>query len=195
MVIPISTEENQNNTQKEYQNETEKEAQKLDQIDEADEDFETKAAEYLEQLQRLQAEFSNYRKRVEKERETLFTVAKGEMILNLLSVLDDFERMVNHHAEKEEYSLDGVRLIYQKLKKILIDEGLEEITSIGQRFNPEFHEAVDVEETNKEHAGLVMEEWQKGYRFGGKLLRPSRVKVGKHIEKKGDSGDGDKKLL
>lgn len=143
--------------------------------------------EYIDQLKRLQAEFSNYRKRVDKERERLSSTGKGELVLKLLPVLDDFERMVNHHQQGNPCSLDGVQLIYQNLRKILSDEGLEEIPSIGERFDPEFHEAVGVEETGEDQDGLVLEESQKGYRFGEKLLRPSRVKVGKYVEKTGDS--------
>lgn len=137
---------------------------------------------YVEQLQRLQAEFSNYRKRVEKERESLFSTAKGELVVKLLPVLDDFERMLNHHQNGNSCSVDGVRMIYQNLKKLLMEEGLEEIPSVGEAFDPEFHEAVGVEETEADQDGMVLEDWQKGYRFGGRLLRPSRVKVGRFVD-------------
>jgi molecular chaperone GrpE len=150
-------------------------------------DSEAADKDYLDQLQRLQAEFSNYRKRVEKERETLFSIAKGEIVSKLLTVLDDFERMVDHHQKNGQCSIDGVNLIYQNFKKVLSEEGLEVIPSIGERFDPDFHEAVGVEKTEEDRDGLVVEEWQKGYRFGGKLLRPSRVKVGRHIQEAGDN--------
>lgn len=150
-------------------------------------DSEAVDKDYMEQLQRLQAEFSNYRKRVEKERETLFPIAKGEIVLKLLTILDDFQRMVDHHQKNGQCSVEGVNLIYQNFKKVLSDEGLEEIPSIGERFDPDFHEAVGVENTDADGDGIVVEEWQKGYRFGGKLLRPSRVKVGRYIEEARDS--------
>jgi len=137
---------------------------------------------YVEQLQRLQAEFSNYRKRVNRERESFFSMAKSELAVKLLSVLDDFERMLNHHGQNNPNCVDGVQLIYQKFKKILLDEGLKEIPSVGEMFNPEIHEAVSVEETDEEKEGIIVEEWEKGYRFGEKLLRPSRVKVGKYTK-------------
>ncbi len=142
--------------------------------------------EYIDQLQRLQAEFSNYRKRVNKERESFFSVAKGEVVLKLLPVLDDLERMLNHHREGNSCSVEGVRLIHQNLKKTLSEQGLEEIPAMGVPFDPECHEAVGVEEVDEDRDGLVVEEWQKGYQFGEKLLRPSRVKVGKYVEKSGD---------
>ena len=141
---------------------------------------------YVEQLQRLQAEFDNYRRRVDRERETMYAMAKADLIQKILPVVDDLERMLNHHQEGE-HRTEGVRLIYKNLTKILTEEGLEEVPSLGMPFNPDFHEAVGVEETDEEQDGMVVEEWQKGYRFGNRLLRPSRVKVGKHT---GQAGDG-----
>ncbi len=134
---------------------------------------------YVEHLQRLQAEFDNYRRRVDKERESMFAMAKGDLIQKILSVVDDLERMLDHHPE-DGHRTDGVRLIFKNLTKILSDEGLEEVPSLGMPFDPEVHEAVGVEETGEDQDGMVVEEWQKGYRFGSRLLRPSRVKVGKY---------------
>jgi len=139
--------------------------------------------EYLKQLQRLQAEFDNYRKRINKERTNLFNMAKGELISQVIPVLDDLDRMINYHQESDhQCSVEGVNLIYQKLLKVLNEEGLEEIPSVGEKFNPEVHEAVGVEKTDKKNDDIVLEEWQKGYLFSGKLLRPSRVKVGKYTK-------------
>ena len=137
---------------------------------------------HLEHLQRLQAEFDNYRKRVEKEKESLFSWAKGDLIHKLLSIVDDFDRMLNHHQEEQ---LEGANLIYRNMMKILFDEGLEEIDSVGQIFDPDIHEAVGVESVDQKRDGIVMEEWQRGYRFGSRLLRPSKVKVGKYSAKTG----------
>jgi molecular chaperone GrpE len=158
-------------------------------------DEEAKTVEYLDHLQRLKAEFDNYRKRVEKERETLYTQAKTDMIRNLLSVMDDLERMLNHHRDDSPCPTEGIRLIYQNFRKVLTSEGLEEIKAINEDFNPELHEAVSVEETSLDLDGKVLEEWQKGYCVAGKLVRPSKVKVGKFIEKAGESGDRAEGLL
>lgn len=136
-----------------------------------------------DQLQRLQAEFINYKNRVTRERETDFSNAKGLLVTKILPVLDDFERMIDHHQVDRSCDVEGVTLIFQKLKKVLYEENLEEIQAVGQHFDPEFHEAVGVHETDVEQDGLVIEEWQKGYRLGKKLLRPSRVKVGKFTDK------------
>jgi molecular chaperone GrpE len=147
---------------------------------------EEKALEYLDQLKRLQAEFSNYRKRMEKEKEGLRDWLHGQMLLDLLPVLDDMERLLKSHEGDKQIDIDGVGLIYQKFQKALKDRGLQEIDAMGQEFNPEMHEAVGVEITHPDKAGMVLEEWQKGYKIGERLLRPSRVKVGKTEEKAGD---------
>ena len=139
-------------------------------------------SEYIEKLQRLQAEFSNYRKRNENERKYLFSISKGELVLKLLPVLDDFERMIQHHEGNCSYTLEGIGLIHQNLKKVLYEEGLEEIPAVGEIFNPELHEAVGIEKTGSDQDNMILEEWQKGYYFTGRLLRPSKVKVGKYDE-------------
>ena len=125
--------------------------------------------DYLEQLQRLQAEFSNYRKRVEKERSDIYTYAKGDLITLLLPILDDFERMNSHH-EESDIDHEGLQLIFQKLQKILFDEGVEIIPTDGEIFNPEYHEAIGVENVDEENDGIVCEEWQKGYRYKERLF-------------------------
>ncbi len=136
----------------------------------------------IDQLQRLQAEFSNYKKRNEMERKSLFTTAKGELVLKLLPVLDDFDRLLHSVKSNGKCDVEGVQYIYQNLKRCLEDEGMEEIESVGKPFDPHIHEAVDIEETDPDREGVVLEEWKKGYTFGARLLRPSQVKVGKAID-------------
>jgi molecular chaperone GrpE len=143
----------------------------------ASDDVNAKASQYLDQLQRLQAEFQNYRRRVEKEREQLHYYAQRGLILKLLPVMDDMERLLAHHPKGIE-DMEPVKLIGQKLLKVLTDSGVEPIVSQGEVFDPSVHEAVGVEPVGEEMADRVMEEWQKGYRLGDGLLRPSRVKVG-----------------
>ena len=138
-----------------------------------------KETEYVKQLQRLQAEFQNYKRRVEKDWAEVSSGAKGDFVVKLLPALDDFKRLLNHHRDQEPCPTGGVRLIYQKLIKILTDEGLEYIDAVGEEFNPDFHEAIGVKETGEEQEGKIVEEWEAGYTFSGKLIRPSRVRVGK----------------
>jgi molecular chaperone GrpE len=147
---------------------------------------EDRALEYLDQLKRVQAEFSNYRKRTDREKESLRDWLHGQMLLELLPVLDDMDRLLKLHEKDGQIDIGGIRLIHQKFQKALKDRGLQEIESVGRPFDPEVHEAVGVEPTEPEKAGMVLEEWQKGYKIGERLLRPSRVKVGKTEEKAGD---------
>jgi molecular chaperone GrpE len=174
VVIPISDSEISN---------IEKKSEKASEIEEKKHSVDTNC---LEQLQRLQAEFSNYKKRNEKERDQLYLLAKGDMILKILPVLDDFERMIAHHENRDPIQCESIKLIVNKLNKILIDEGLEEIQPVGKQFDPDLHEAVGIEQTDEKRENLVLEEWRKGYQYQGKLLRPSHVKVGKHLKKNSD---------
>jgi len=148
-----------------------------------------KQPDYLDQLKRLKAEFDNYRKRNEREKEEFFTFAKGRVIQKFLPVLDDLERMVLYsrgsakakpHEKADHKNLaKGIDLIRQKTRAILLGEGLEEIDPKGKPFDPEFHEAVGMVDTDPEQDGKVVEELERGYLLQGKLLRPSRVRVGK----------------
>lgn len=135
--------------------------------------------ENLEKLQRLQAEFVNYKRRTEKEKNSLRDYIEGELIARLLPVMDDLD-LLSRHAENGQCPVEAVQLIVQKMKKILNDEGLEAIDAVSYPFDPENHEAVAVEPvSDAAKEGIIVEEWQKGYRFRGNLLRPSRVKVAK----------------
>jgi len=136
-----------------------------------------------EKLIRLQAEFVNFKKRAQREKDQMFSFAKGELVQKLLPVIDDMERMNDYKGEQSDHHLQGMNLIYQKMMKILFDEGLEEIKAKGEIFNPEMHEAVSVEETEQYMDNRVTDVWQKGYLFKGRLLRPSKVKVGKSSER------------
>ncbi|MBN1893002.1 nucleotide exchange factor GrpE [bacterium] len=144
----------------------------------AESEKEGKAAEYLEHLQRLQAEFSNYRKRVENEKREWSAFVKAELIRTLLPVYDDLARLLDH--SDKPCSVEAVGLIQKNMKKVLEEQGLEEIDAVGTCFDPQVHEALEVEEVDDpSKEDQVLGEWQKGYRLNGRLLRPSRVKVGK----------------
>ncbi|MBN2092250.1 nucleotide exchange factor GrpE [candidate division KSB1 bacterium] len=139
------------------------------------------ANEYFDQLQRLQAEFVNYKKRMERERDNLSRYMKADLIRKLLPVIDDFERFLASHQNeiKESGGLNGIQLVYDKLNQILKDEGLEPVSALGQPFDPNFHEALLLQEVSDEQDGKILEVWEKGYFLGESLLRPSKVKVGK----------------
>ena len=141
----------------------------------AKEKKEEKNDNYLEQLQRLQAEFENFRKRTEKERGDIFKNANEDLIVKLLGILDNFELAMKHIDDK------GVNMIYSELYSILENEGLKIIKAEG-KFNPEFHEAL-IQEEGKEN-GKIIEELQKGYTLNDKVIRASKVKITKIMENK-----------
>jgi molecular chaperone GrpE len=137
------------------------------------------AADYLEGWQRARAEFANYKKRVEVEREQLRRTGTEALLLKLLPVVDDFERAFQALPEEstEPVWVDGFRMILRKLQAILESEDVTPIEAAGQPFDPLWHEAVLQEETEEHPDGYVTEEMQRGYRLGDRVLRPSMVKV------------------
>lgn len=137
-----------------------------------------KAENCLANWQRAQADFINYRRRTEQEREAFSQFANAELIRSLLPVVDDLERALgsipSSYEEKDSW-LDGVRLVDRKFRSILESYGVTPVKALGEPFDPNFHEAVR-QDTGKE--GMVISEVQKGYLLNDKLLRPSKVVVG-----------------
>jgi molecular chaperone GrpE len=136
-----------------------------------------RAQSYLANWQRAQADFVNYKRRSEQEKEELSQFAKSVLILNLLPVLDDMERaLASIPSDIAELSwVEGIKLIERKLRGILETEGLSPIKAIGKSFDPYLHEAIRQE---KGEEGIVIEEVQKGYEFRNRVIRPSKVVVG-----------------
>jgi molecular chaperone GrpE len=133
-------------------------------------------AELQDRVLRAQAEFQNFKKRVERERSEMFEYASMEAVRALLPVLDDFERSLKVESADKEY-VKGMELIYQRFFDGLKKLGLEPIVSTGEPFNPHVHHAVDMVETDEAPADTVLEEFQRGYNFKGRMLRPAMVKV------------------
>jgi len=140
-----------------------------------------KAEKYLANWQRTQADFVNFKRRTEQERAEINNFANSTLILNLLPALDDLERALEHVNEDIEGSawVDGIKLIYKKLKTTLEAQGLEEIEAEGKDFDPNIHEAVMCVEGED---GKVIGVMQKGYKYRDRVIRPSQVKVGKRKE-------------
>jgi len=137
-----------------------------------------KAEKYLDNWRRAEADFSNYRKRAEQEKTDLAHNTTCSVVLNILPVVDDFERAlasIPPEAAKLPW-VEGMSLIYKKLRSAFEALGVEEVCALGQQFEPSLHEAMAHVEGKE---GEVMAELQKGYRVKGKLIRPSRVLVGK----------------
>jgi molecular chaperone GrpE len=136
-------------------------------------------AELQDRLLRRQAEFENYRRRVDREKSEFVQYAAGEALAALLPVLDDFERALKQEIADKEYQR-GIELIYQRLSEVLKKLGLEPITSVGQPFDPYIHQAIDRVETEEAEDQTVLDEYQRGYTFKGRQLRPSMVRVAVH---------------
>jgi molecular chaperone GrpE len=142
----------------------------------APEAWEAEKAELQDRLLRTQAEFQNFRRRVEKERLELAEYASMEAVRALLPIVDDFERALRSDPGTSDYA-KGIELIHQRLVAVLQKLGLEPIHSEGQRFDPNLHHAVEMVETSEAPDQTVLAEFQRGYNFKGRLLRPAMVKV------------------
>ena len=138
---------------------------------------ESERDEYLADLQRVAAEYENFRKRAVRDQERLVAHAHERLVRELLPVLDDLERVLEAAEPHEEAALvDGVRLVERSLRKALEKEGLAEIATDGP-FDPHVHEALLTKQDDGAEPGSVLEVVQRGYRLGGKVVRPARVIV------------------
>jgi len=132
--------------------------------------------EIWDRLLRAQAEMENSRKRSTREKEEVLQFAAMETIRTLLPALDDFERALKIPADGEEYR-KGIELIYKRVHDTLVRAGLSPIQAQGKRFDPHLHQAVDTIKTEDQEDQTVVEEYQRGYEFKGRLLRPAMVRV------------------
>ena len=140
------------------------------------EEAEAKAAEHLDDLRRLAAEFDNYRKRSAREQQGLVARASERLVKELLPVLDDLERALEAAEQHEEARLEeGVKLVHRAFADALRKEGLAEIATQGE-FDPHVHEAL-LSQPSEAPEGTVIQVIQKGYRLGDRVLRPARVVV------------------
>ena len=145
---------------------------------------EAEVGELKERLARRQADFENYRKRVDRERSEIYERVVAEIASKLLPVLDNLKRALDTEAsleagESDEFRhfLSGVDLIFKQLSGVIEALGVKPVLSVGERFDPHIHEAVVSEATDEHEPDTVMEEIIRGYRLGDKLIRPALVKV------------------
>ena len=161
-----------------------KEKKKTDRKDEELIQAKEKLAEINDKYLRLYSEFDNYRKRTIKEKSELIRTASEDVIATLLPVLDDMERAIalldtSTNDPANTAFLEGINLIYNKFKSTLQQKGLEAIASKGQLFDVDFHEAIaQIPAPSEDLKGKVVDEVQKGYLLGGKVIRFARVVVG-----------------
>ncbi|MFH1159553.1 MAG: nucleotide exchange factor GrpE [bacterium] len=146
------------------------------------EDPNGKIAELNDKYLRLFSEFDNYRKRTLKEKIELSKTASADVITSLLPVLDDFERAIKAYASSAESDVpidEGIILIYNKFLNILTQKGLEQMKTIGEPFDTDFHEAItNIPAPTPDMKGKVMDEVEKGYLLNGKVIRYAKVVVG-----------------
>lgn len=133
-------------------------------------------ADLQDQLLRRAAEFENFRRRTERDKLELSEYASMEAVKALLPILDDFERAINVESSDKEYA-KGTELIHQRFFGVLQKLGLEPIEAVGQTFDPNLHHAIERQETTEAEDQQILSEFQRGYNFRGRLLRPSLVKV------------------
>jgi len=141
-----------------------------------------KSEKYLANWQRVQADFANYKRRAQQEKAEIIEFANSTLILSLLSIMDDFERAFDSLPPQfaESNWIEGTKLIYSKLENILKKQGLTKIEAKGELFDTHLHEAVMSQEGKE---GIIIEEIQKGYKLKNRIIRPSKVVVGKNKEK------------
>ena len=137
---------------------------------------ESKTSEYKDSWLRSQAEFQNYRKRIERDNELTYISLKGDIIKKILPVLDDLERALQNRVAGDAWA-NGVELIARKFQNILENEGVKKIEAMGMEFDPNFHEAVSHEPADGVQSGHVIGVVQNGYTIGERVIRPALVRV------------------
>tara|TARA_Y100000034_G_scaffold123671_1_gene170806 strand:+ start:16817 stop:17311 length:495 start_codon:yes stop_codon:yes gene_type:complete len=132
--------------------------------------------DYINDVKRIQAEFENYVKRSNKEKEEFTKYASHNLLLKLLNMADDFDRAVHNMKspkDSKEFS-SGIELIHKNFHKVLDEENVKEIKSVGENFDPYLHEVIQKKKSDKDD-NVILEEVQKGYTLHGKVLRSSKV--------------------
>lgn len=141
--------------------------------------FKALAEENEKRYLRTQADFDNFRRRTQKEKEELAKYATTKLITELVPVIDNFERAMSTADSNTDTDslIKGVNMIFRQLEGVLGAEGLTVMNTVGQPFNPEFHQAIMQVESDEYEEGIVVEEVQKGYMIKDRVLRPAMVKV------------------
>lgn len=132
--------------------------------------------ELEDRYKRVFAEFENYKKRTQKERDSLYNSVLGDIIVNMLPILDNLQMAVNAECKDENYK-QGVELVEKQFKEFLSKNNVEEIPAVGEMFDPSVHEAVGSAQDDTKQSGEIVQEYRKGYKLGSKILRHSMVIV------------------
>ena len=140
------------------------------------EEAEAKTSEYRDSWLRSQAEFQNYKKRLERDNEMTYISMKGDIIKKVLPALDDLERALQNRRTDDPWAA-GIELIARKLQNMLESEGVKKIEAVGVEFDPNFHEAISHEPADGVQSGHVIGVAQNGYMLGERVIRPALVRV------------------
>jgi molecular chaperone GrpE len=154
-------------------------AAEISELQQALEEALAKSKEYFEGWQRERADFSNYKRRIERDQLTLSQSITGEIIKKYLAVLDDMDRAVKMRPAEGDLTVwaSGIELIYRKLQNIIDQEGIKRIPAETEEFNPTRHEAITFEDSPDHASGAIIGVVQEGYTLGDRILRPARVRV------------------
>lgn len=138
---------------------------------------------YYDKYVRAHAEFENAKKRLEKEKVDFARYANECFVIDFLPIIDSLEISEKHIKEAKDFKAvqEGVDMIHAQIQKFLKDIGVEKIKTVGEKFDPNMHEAIETQEANDKDEGLITEELKPGYTFNGRLLRPASVKIVKKI--------------
>ncbi len=154
------------------------EKEQSDSKDESNEESNEEKDSFETMYVRLSADFQNYKKRSEKEKSEIYKSVNARLITDLLPLIDDFDRAIEHAEESSKESFqDGIQMIIKRFAEILCKEGLEYIDTEDADFDPNLHHAVMMEKVEGVESGKIVLELQKGYKVNGKVVRPSMVKV------------------
>ncbi len=152
-------------------------------------ELEETGKKYLDLYARSQAEMENMRKRLKREKEEFFKFANEALIKELLPVVDNLEKAISHaQDENNVHALrEGLELTLKGMKKVLEKAGVKEVKALGEKFDPNYHEAVSQQEKNDVDSGTVLQELQKGYLLNQRLIRPAMVVVSKNPDSESGS--------
>jgi molecular chaperone GrpE len=165
-----------NDTSSDVSSDVDKLSAEIDALNKKLSEAESKTSEYKDSWLRSQAEFQNYRKRLERDNEMMYLSMKGDILKKVLPVLDDLERALQNRAAEDAWA-NGIELVVRKFQTILENEGLKKIDAVGKEFDPNFHEAISHEPANGAQSGYVIGVVQNGYMLGERVIRPALVRV------------------
>ena len=154
----------------------EEEVKKNEEVVEESSQINNELEEMTDRYKRLLAEFENYKKRSQKERESLYNMITGDVLTSILPVMDNLEKAASVKTEDTSYQ-EGVKLVVKQFSDVLNKFGMEEIETIGKRFDPELHDAVSHVDDPSKGEQEIVEEYRKGYKIGNKVIRHSMVIV------------------